>query len=79
MAREADLEWFESNRQALAAEFRGRFLVVLGGAVRGSFPTEEEAVVFSVEKFGLEAASVFHAVLKDPIIYIGGGGLPWAG
>lgn len=79
MSREADLHWFESNRARLCSQYAGQFLVIHDEEVRGSFQNEEASVVFSIQEFGLETASVFHAVPEEPIVYIGMGGRTWAG
>ncbi len=71
MARENDLRYFEENRRQLATRHSERWLVFFDGKLQRTFDSEEEAVQFAVENFGVDAASVFHAVEKDPFAYIG--------
>lgn len=70
MNRAKDLEWFERNRLELSQKHPGRWLVVFDGQVRGSYDSEEAAVVASVTGFGINEASVFQAVPKDPVQFV---------
>lgn len=70
MSRERDLEWFEKNRLDLANKHSGQWLIILEEQIRGSYPNEEEAVVASVTQFGINEASVFQAVAKDPVQFV---------
>jgi hypothetical protein len=72
MSRETDLRWFEEHRVELAAQYRGRWIVVLDGRLEGDFPSIEEAVTFAVSEHGVNRASVFQSLLKDPVLYFGG-------
>ncbi len=73
MSRARDVQWFEGNRRQLASQYRGRWLGVYQGEFQAAVGSEEEAVQFAVEKFGIDAASVFQAAEEDPFVYIGGG------
>jgi hypothetical protein len=69
--RKHDLQWFERNRTKLAAQYRGRWIVIVNSRVRGSFDSEEAAIENSVTEFGIDIASVFHATPVDPYEYVG--------
>lgn len=69
MNREKDLQWYLSNRKALAEEYRGAWLIVLGQTVIETFPREEEAVDFSVRRYGINVASIFQATAQDPFVF----------
>ena len=71
MPREKDIRWFEENRTRLAAQHPGRWLVCFQGRLEKALDSEEEAVRFAIENFWIDAASVFHAVEKEPFAYIG--------
>lgn len=70
MNRVKDLEWFERNRLDLSKGHPGLWLVIFDGQVRGAYDTEEAAVVASVREFGINEASVFQAVPKDPVHFV---------
>lgn len=71
MKRDKDLKWFIANRDDLARQHLGSWLVVHDGMLVKLFASEEEALAFAVESFGIDEASVFHAVTKDPFVYVG--------
>ena len=71
MSRTADLKWFESHRKDLTGRYPEQWIVVARESVWKTFHSEEEAVVASVEQFGINEASVFQAVLEDPIHFVG--------
>ena len=68
--REQDLSWYQSNRKQLAERYAGAWLVVLGQTVMETFSTEEEAINFAIRRYGINQASIFQAVAKDPFIFI---------
>jgi len=72
MSRESDLKWFLEHRQELSDKFPGQWLIVDQGDVRKVFKAEEEAIEYSINTFGVNVASVFQAVPRDPFVYIGG-------
>jgi len=71
MDREKDLKWFIANREELAHQHPGGWLVVHDGKLIKVLPKEEDALVLAVEQFGIDVASVFHASAKDPFVYVG--------
>lgn len=70
MSREQDLHWYLSNRKTLAEKYQGQWLVVLGLTIMRAFPSEKEAVEFSVKRYGINQASVFQATEKDPTTFV---------
>ena len=71
MNRETDLRWFEKNRPKISIDHRGKWVVVCEGKVISSFRTEEEALVYSIQKHGIDVASVFLADTEDPVSFAG--------
>ena len=71
MSRVADLKWFERNRKNLAQNYPGKWVAVHEQQVVGAFATEEEAILASVEKYGVDVASVFYAATDDPFSIAG--------
>ena len=71
MTRQGDAKWFESKRSDLATQHSGRWLVVHQGKLEKVFSDEEEAVEYAINTYGIDVASVFHAVPQDPYMYIG--------
>lgn len=69
MDRKEDLLWYLANRKSLSDRHAGAWLVVLGKTVTQVFHTEKEAVEFAVRRYGIDVASVFQAVAKDPFIF----------
>jgi hypothetical protein len=71
MSRLTDLQWFLTNREELAARHSGRWIVVHDKRVFAEFEREEAAVEFTVERFGIDVASVFLAASQDPVSFVG--------
>ena len=71
MKRDKDLDWFIANRDDLARNYQGSWLIVHDGKLIRVLPKEEDALAFAVENFGIDEASVFLASVKDPFIYVG--------
>ena len=69
--RDRDLKWFQANKQNLAKEYEGQWIVVFDGAVLKAFPSEVQAVEYAFGELGKDDASVFQAVTEDPAVYIG--------
>lgn len=69
--READLKWYEANRSELAARYHGQWLVIHNAKVIKTYPTEVEAIEYSLREFEINEASVLQAVVDDPFVYLG--------
>jgi len=70
MNRVQDLQWFETHRLELSQKHPGLWIVIFDGMIRGTFDTEEAAVVASINGFGINQASVFQAVPQDPVNFV---------
>jgi hypothetical protein len=64
--------WFESNRAYIAQQYQGQWLVVVGLAVRGAYPSQGDAFNAAVKQFGPYAGFLIkQAVPAEPIQKVG--------
>lgn len=69
MNRKKDLDWYLAYRKELSEKYHNQWLVVFQGELIRTFVLEEDAIAFSVEKYGVNQASVFRAVAEDPVTF----------
>ena len=50
---EAEFNYYLANRQALLQRYHGKFIVIRGQAVHGSYKTEKEAIEGGMKSFAL--------------------------
>jgi hypothetical protein len=72
MALQDEERWFESNRAYIAQQYQGQWLVVVGTAVRGAYPSQGDAFNAAVKQFGPQAGFLIkQAVPAEPIQKVG--------
>jgi len=57
---EAEIKFFIENQQDLAAKYPGRYLLVKGDTVSGSYQLEMDAISEGVRQYGLSSFLVRH-------------------
>lgn len=62
-----ELAFFEGHREQLLKEHLGKFALIKGAELIGTFDTDENAYTEGVGKFGIEPFLIHRIEEKDPI------------
>lgn len=68
MSFQDDEQWFEQNRAYIAQQYQGQYVIVLGAAIRGAFPSKADAFISAVKQFGPDAGFVIKRASPTDII-----------
>lgn len=67
MPIEQEVQWFEAHRAELLKTYLGKFVLIKGEAVMGSFDSAQAAYEAGVKSYGLGAFLVKQVLPADPV------------
>jgi hypothetical protein len=68
MALSDEKTWFNANRATIASQYQGQWVLVRDKAVRGAYPSYEQAYGAGVAQFGPQGGFLIQqALLQDPL------------
>lgn len=70
MVLEEELAYFEENKPRLLAEHAGKYVLIRGRELAGTFDTEENAYVEGLRRFGNTPFLIKQVLLDEPAAHL---------
>jgi hypothetical protein len=67
MSVQDDLAWFEANRQFIAQNYSGQWVLIKDKAIKGAFPTDSAAMTAGYQMFGAQPFVVKQALAQEKV------------
>lgn len=67
MAIEDEIAWFDSNRAFISQQYNGQWVVIKDKAVRGAYPTQDDALKAALKMFGTEKFLIKQALPEEKV------------